>query len=96
MLTEPTTAPMVSPLTEYVLTHLQVVGWPALVWLASKVCFRIGRFFTLLEARILSHESKLTRIADEDVPAIKDGIDDVSANVLELHGAMVAAARRSH
>jgi len=91
MFVDPNQTVVMSPLTEYLLNHLQVLGWPALLWMAAKVCFRIGRFFTLLEARILSRETQLVRVTEEDIPAIKDGIDEINTNVLSL-----VAARSSN
>lgn len=95
MLIDPTQPQIVSPLVDYLLNHLQVVGWPTLVWIAVRMGIRVGRFFTLIETRILAHEGKVTHLVEEDVPAIKDSLDDVSSGLLNLHD-VVVAARGSH
>lgn len=69
-----TTSSTLNPFLEYLLSHTGIIGWPAVVYFVARACYRIGRFFSLLESRLLDGEDLLTTMARRDIPDIKTGI----------------------
>lgn len=62
---------------EWILTHLQVIGWPALCIAAWKFI----RFISKLEQRLLMGEERITHMATNDMPAIRGLLRDLNIGI---------------
>lgn len=54
--------------------HLQVIGWPAVLYGVYRiivVCFRVGRAATLIEQRVLEGEKTLYLMATNHLPHLQ-------------------------
>lgn len=63
----------------WVVSHLAVVGWPALLYASYRVilaCIKIGRAATLVEQRVLKGEETLYLLATNHIPHVEMAIQE--------------------
>jgi hypothetical protein len=63
----------------WVISHLAVLGWPAVLYAAYRIivaCIKIGRAATLVEQRVLDGEKTLYLLANNHLPHIQAAIED--------------------
>lgn len=75
----------------WVVSHLQVIGWPAVIYAAYRIikaCFRLGRAATLVEQRVLDGERTLHLLATNHLPHLEMAIKETTATVAGVHTTM--------
>lgn len=63
----------------WVLSHLSVIGWPAILYAAYRIivaCIKIGRAATLVEQRVLKGEETLYLLATNHIPHVEMAIQE--------------------
>jgi hypothetical protein len=65
---------------EWILRHLQIVGWPAVAYAA----FRIGQFFADLKLRASSLEQQITKLIANDIPHIETALGSLVQAIVDL------------
>lgn len=55
---------------EWVAQHMQLVGWPTLCY----AVWRVTRFFTIVETRVLSAEEHITTLATNHFPHMEESL----------------------
>jgi hypothetical protein len=60
------------PPYEWIFQHLQVIGWPTLCY----AVWRVTRFFTLVEGRVLNAEEHLMKMSTNCFPTMQSSLQN--------------------
>jgi len=79
-----------SPL-EWITQHIQLVGWPTLIY----ATWRVTRFFTIVETRVLSAEEHITTLATNHFPHMEASLQNQDNLLKSMDGSLKTLANGS-
>lgn len=85
-----------SPLA-WVVSHLSVIGWPALLYAAYRVilvCIKIGRAATVVEQRVLKAEETIYLMANNHLAHIQQAVEETNKHLAEMNKNLAVALVR--
>ena len=73
---------------EWVSQHIQLVGWPTLIY----ATWRVTRFFTIVETRVLSAEEHITTLATNHFPHMEASLQNQDNLLKSMDGSLKTLA----
>lgn len=73
--------PVVTTTLDWVSNHLNLLGWPSLLWFAIRASWKSSRYISLLESRAANVETTIGTIRDNHLLHIQTGIDSLNAKI---------------
>ena len=65
---------------EWVNSHLALIGWPAIVY----VTYRLTRFLSMVETRLLEFEKTFEKATTNDLPHIQSAVESMNLSIQGL------------
>lgn len=73
---------------EWVSQHIQLIGWPTLIY----ATWRVTRFFTIVETRVLSAEEHVTKMATNCFPTMQASLQTQDALMKSMDSSLKTLA----
>jgi hypothetical protein len=73
---------------EWVAQHIQLIGWPTLIY----ATWRVTRFFTIVETRVLSAEEHITKMATNCFPTMESSLRNQDTLLQSMDGSLKTLA----
>jgi hypothetical protein len=79
------------PPYEWIFQHLQVIGWPTLCY----AVWRVTRFFTIVEGRVLNAEDHVVNMATNHFPHMEASLQNQDVLLKSMDGSLKAIANQT-
>jgi hypothetical protein len=81
----------------WVISHLQLLGWPAILYAVYKVlrfCFLAARVLTVVEQRVLKAEDTIYLMANNHLAHIQEAVEETNKHLAEMNKNLALALVR--